>query len=54
LVILESGEHVGEPGARIDIIDLGGLDQRVDGCGAPSPSFDPANVQLWRPTATQG
>jgi hypothetical protein len=35
-VIGKPGEHVGEPGARIDIVELGGLDQRVDGGGAPS------------------
>jgi hypothetical protein len=37
-MIAQSGEHVGEPGARIDIIELGGLDQRVNGRGAP-PAF---------------
>jgi hypothetical protein len=34
-MIWESGEHVGEPGARVDVVELGGLDQRVDGGGAP-------------------
>jgi hypothetical protein len=24
-MIWESGEHVGEPGARIDVVELGGL-----------------------------
>jgi hypothetical protein len=35
-MIWQSGEHVGEPGTRIDVVELGGLDQRVDGCGAPA------------------
>jgi len=26
----QPGEHVGEPGARIDVVELGGLDQGVD------------------------
>ena len=31
------GEDVGEPGARIDVIELAGLDQGIDGCGAAAP-----------------
>ena len=30
-------EDVGKPGAWIDIIELAGLDQRIDGCGATAP-----------------
>ena len=30
----DAGEDVGEPGLRIDIVELGGLDQRVDDRGA--------------------
>ena len=33
----ELGEDVGEPGARIDVIELAGLDQGIDGCGAAAP-----------------
>src|ERR1700685_298791 len=35
-MIWESGEHVGEPGTGVDVVELGGLDQRVDGGGAPA------------------
>ena len=35
-MILQACEHVGEPGLRIDVVELGGLDQRVDGGGAPA------------------
>jgi len=30
----EAGEKVGEPGTGIDVIELGGLDQGVDGGSA--------------------
>jgi len=33
-VILQTCEHVGEPGLRIDVVELGGLDQRVDRGGS--------------------
>ena len=33
-MIRQPAEYVGEPGARIDVIELAGLDQRVDGSGA--------------------
>ena len=49
----ELGEDVGEPGARIDVIELACLGQRIDGCGATAPLVEPAKVQLRRPTATQ-
>ena len=35
-VIWQAGQHVGEPGLRIDIVELGGGDQRVDRSGAPA------------------
>src|SRR5271170_5245929 len=35
-VIRQAGEHVGEPRLRIDIVELGGGDQRVDRSGAPA------------------
>ena len=28
-MIVDAGEHVGEPGLRIDVVEPGGLDQRV-------------------------
>ena len=33
-VIGQAGEHIGEPGARIDVIELAGFDERIDGGGA--------------------
>jgi hypothetical protein len=33
-VIVDAGEHVGEPGLRIDAVEVGGLDQRVHHGGA--------------------
>src|SRR6266446_3476505 len=35
-VILQSCEDVGEPGLRVDVVELGGFDQRIDGGGAPA------------------
>jgi hypothetical protein len=29
-VIRQPGQHVGEPGLRVDTVELGGLDQGVD------------------------
>jgi hypothetical protein len=29
-MIRQAGEHVGEPGLRIDVVELGGLDQSID------------------------
>jgi len=37
-MIWQPGEYVGEPGLRIDIVELGGLDQRVDG-RSPAATF---------------
>ena len=33
-VVGDAGEHVAQPGLRIEAVELGGLDQRVDGRGA--------------------
>src|SRR5580704_8992780 len=33
-VIGDAAQHVGEPGLRVDVIELGGADQRIDGGGA--------------------
>ena len=35
-MIGQSREHVGEPSVGIDVVELGGLDQGVDGSGAPA------------------
>ena len=35
-VIRQAGQDVGEPSLRIDIVELGGCDQRVDCSGAPA------------------
>lgn len=33
-MVSDAGEHVGEPGLRVDIVEAGGLDQRVKDGGA--------------------
>ena len=35
-VVLEARQHIGQPGLRICVVELGGLDQGVDGCSAPA------------------
>ena len=35
-MVLQAGEYVGQPAERIDVVELGGLDQGVDGRGAPT------------------
>src|SRR5262245_2954128 len=35
-MIGKTGEDIGEPSLRVDAFELSGLDQRVDGGGAPS------------------
>jgi len=35
-VIRQAGQHVGEPSLRVEIVELGGCDQRVDCSGAPA------------------
>ena len=37
-MIRQPGQHVGEPGLRIDVVELGGCDQRIDG-RRPSAAF---------------
>ena len=37
-VIRQAGEHVGEPGLRIDVVELGGGNERVEG-RCPSAAF---------------
>ena len=39
LNIGDAGEHVGEPGLRIDIVQLGGLDECVHESGAFRPAL---------------
>ena len=33
-VVVQPSEDIGQPGERIDVVELGGLDERVDGGGA--------------------
>src|SRR5256714_7186050 len=35
-MIVDAREHVGEPGLRIDVVELGGGDEGVDGRGTPA------------------
>ena len=44
-------QHIGEPSLRIDIVKLGGGDQRLDGGWRLPPSSEPTKVQLRRPAA---
>jgi hypothetical protein len=37
-MILQARQHVGEPGQRICVVELGGFDQGVDGGGSPAAS----------------
>jgi hypothetical protein len=32
-MVVDPAEHIGEPGARIDIVEFGSDDERVHGCG---------------------
>src|SRR5690349_15669488 len=32
-MILQAGEHIGEPGQRINVVELGGFDQSIDSGG---------------------
>ena len=50
-MIGQAGEDVGEPGLRIDAVQLRGLDQGIHRGRAFATRSDPAKVQLWRPTA---
>ena len=51
-VIRQAGEHVGEPGLRVDIVELGGRDQRVDGSGAPAAFVGAGEGPVLSPKAT--
>ena len=44
----QAGEDIGEPSLRVDVVELGGLDEGVDSGGVAARS-EPANVQLLRP-----
>ena len=39
-VILQARQHIDQPSLRIDVVELGGLDQRVDGRGAPTAGIE--------------
>ena len=32
-MIADPGEHISQPGSRIDVVEFGGDDERVHGCG---------------------
>jgi hypothetical protein len=49
-MIRQAGENVGEPGLGIDVVELGGGDQRVDACCRRPPSSEPVKVQFFHPT----
>jgi hypothetical protein len=39
LVLGDPAQHLGEPGLRVDAVQLGGLDQRVGDAGRPAAAF---------------
>jgi hypothetical protein len=44
LVVCDAAQGIGEPGLRIDAVQLGGLNQGIDdGCELP-PRSDPTNM----------
>ena len=55
-MIRQAREHVGEPSLRVDVVELGGLDKRVDGgrsmaafVGAcEGPVLAPRRERVWR------
>jgi hypothetical protein len=48
-MIRQAGEHVGEPGLRIDIVEFGGCDQRVNGGGSASTFVGPRESPIAAP-----
>jgi hypothetical protein len=52
-VIWKPGQHVSEPGLRIDVVHLAGFHEGKDGGGAmAAPASEPAKVQFFLPIAT--
>lgn len=46
-MIGDASEHVGKPSARVDVVQLAGFEERVDGCGTRPPVTEPAKVQFF-------
>jgi hypothetical protein len=51
-MISDAGEHIGEPGTRVDVVQLGSGDERVDLAARSPPRSLPANSQAFLPRAT--
>lgn len=51
-VIRQAGQDFGKPSLWIDVIELGGGDEPVDGSRTPAVLTEPAKVQFLLPTAT--
>jgi len=47
----DAAENIGEPGLRIDVVELGGADQRVDR-GRPDAAAVGASAMEWTPLPT--
>ena len=47
----DAGEHVGEPGLRVDVVHLGRDDEAVHGGGALPPRSEPAKSHDFLPRA---
>ena len=50
-MISDTGEHAGQPGLSIDVVEPGCGDQAVDDGGAFTAAVRPANSQLLLPSA---
>ena len=44
-MVSDAGEHVGEPGLRVDIVGASGLDQGLKDCGALTVAVQAAEQQ---------
>src|SRR6201996_6491516 len=58
-MIREVGQHVGKPSLRVDVIELGGGDEAVDGSRAPAAIVGPSEGPIFsthgdRPQLTLG
>ena len=51
-MIGDTGEHVGEPGLRVNVVELGGSDRGVNGGRPFAAAIRPANGQTRPPSAT--
>jgi hypothetical protein len=46
-MVWQAGQDIGEPGLRVDVIELGSADQRVDGGGAAAAMLRAGDAALF-------